>query len=242
MGPQQLIDRAMQMFQQQAHLKARRYMDDLVRMNCGPDLLALKVFPNAKEVSESMGAFYAVRKHLGDKLFGDSDVHVVAVGDGCTPRTAALFAFLTRWTCWSVDPRLVSKDKYAAVNRLHVVPTAVEQFKLPACKRAIIVAVHSHADLTAAVKACAAAERVDVIAIPCCVLQELRLRKEVIDPRAPDVEYEDFGIGSPHRTVRLWIDLRRSDRGITARGCCNTLMDVPHDPGCPAVHGEDYGS
>lgn len=191
-----VVEQAVEMLLQQAHNRARRYMDELVTMTSAPDILALRVFPNAKEVTESMAGLHAVRKHLGVGLFADRGIHMVAVGDGCTPRTAALFAFLTRWTCWSVDPRLRLKDRYARVDRLHLHADRVETFTLPPCARAVIVAVHSHASLGAAVRACVGAERLDVVAIPCCVPQDLL--------RPPDVEYEDHGISSPERTVRIW--------------------------------------
>lgn len=40
-----------------------RYLDEFVRCRCAPDLLARKLFPNAKEVTESFAAYAAVRKH-----------------------------------------------------------------------------------------------------------------------------------------------------------------------------------
>lgn len=38
--------------------------------------------------------------------FDDSNVTLIAVGDGVTPRTATLFAFRSRWRCVSIDPAL----------------------------------------------------------------------------------------------------------------------------------------
>jgi hypothetical protein len=58
------------------------------------------VFPNAKELTESFAANNAIRIHLaGEYTPGDERVTVIAVGDGNTPRTAALCAFLTKWQC-----------------------------------------------------------------------------------------------------------------------------------------------
>ena len=53
---------------------------------------------NAKELSESFACFNAARVHLAE-TFLPSDPHVtlLAIGDGLTPRTAALFAFRTAW-------------------------------------------------------------------------------------------------------------------------------------------------
>jgi hypothetical protein len=48
-----------------------------------------------------------VREHLGTFLDAtNTDVVVVVVGDGRTPRTAALFAMRTKWQIISIDPAL----------------------------------------------------------------------------------------------------------------------------------------
>ena len=134
-----------------------RYLDEFVGLTCAPDLLALRVFPNAKEITESMAAYHAVRSHLWRTFKpGDSSVTLVAVGDGCTPRTAALFAMRTAWTCHSVDPRLRATDW--AVRRLTCWPNKIEDVARVA-ERAIIVAVHSHADLHASIAAVRAPRR-----------------------------------------------------------------------------------
>ncbi|HUS51341.1 MAG TPA: hypothetical protein VMZ91_14325, partial [Candidatus Paceibacterota bacterium] len=49
-----------------------RYLNEFTRLKCGSDLLRSKVFPNAKEITESMGAYNALRTHLqGDFPLGD---------------------------------------------------------------------------------------------------------------------------------------------------------------------------
>ena len=40
-------------------------------------------------------------------------VLLVAVGDGLTPRTAALFAFRTQWTCVAINPLMVEPEAWA---------------------------------------------------------------------------------------------------------------------------------
>lgn len=184
-----------------------RYLTELVNLKCGPDLLALGLFPNAKEVSESFAAFHAVRKHLrvmgleGPQAFGREDISVVAVGDGSTPRTAATFAFRSRWTCYSVDPRLREKWwgwKPKGVDRLRGVAQRIEDLHPVLSGPTIIVAVHSHAKLLAAIRA-VAAPACHVVAIPCCVPQELCM--------VPDIEYADWGIWSPERTVKIWLNV-----------------------------------
>ena len=86
-----------------------KYLNSLVNLRCGPDMLLLRLFPNAKEVTESFGAYEAVAKHLRDFPRKDPNIRLVVVGDGHTPRTAATFAFRSAWECYSVDPVLNNK-------------------------------------------------------------------------------------------------------------------------------------
>jgi len=179
-----------------------RYLNEFSQTKCAADLLALKLFPNVKEISESFGAYNAVRRHLW-KTFQphNADCHMVAVGDGVSPRTAATFAFRTAWQCHSVDPKLRGGKWYNPIRRNKL--QRVTLWTMPVEKMVswkpvehlVIVAVHSHADLREAVRALPA-KHVGVVAIECCVPQEL--------DRAPDIQYEDFGILSPKRTVKVW--------------------------------------
>ena len=91
-----------------------RYFTELLKLACGPELVRLRLFPDAKELTESFAANNAARSFLYPRVAGrrrvdpaDAAVTCVAVGDGNTPRTAALFAFLTRWQCVAVDPEMV---------------------------------------------------------------------------------------------------------------------------------------
>jgi hypothetical protein len=171
-----------------------RYMNEFVRLRCSVDWLRLDLFPNLKEVTESLAAFRAAMTFAPwDRK--DPTVSVVAVGDGHTPRTAATFAFLTAWTCWSVDPLLRSKRAWDEVRRLSVIPRRIEEVDLDFGGPLVVAAVHSHADLCTALEALHAPE-VLVVAIPCCFPQTL--------PVEPIAEYDDFGIWSARRTVRIW--------------------------------------
>jgi hypothetical protein len=68
-----------------------------------------------------------VREHLGGLLSpSDPSVLVLAVGDGLTPRTAALFAFRTRWRAISIDPLMrTTTDWAAAVARLTAIRATI---------------------------------------------------------------------------------------------------------------------
>lgn len=118
-----------------------RYTDELLTLRSAPQLLALRLWPNAKELTESFACFAAAREQLAD-LFSPDDpsVTVVVVGDGLTPRTAALFAFRTRWKAISIDPLMEGPPEgppeeaeawSTRVERLTAVRGAVG----PACSR-----------------------------------------------------------------------------------------------------------
>src|SRR6185295_14541542 len=44
-----------------------RHINEFFRLDCAPDLLRLRLFPNSKEITESMAAYHAVRWQLLDK-------------------------------------------------------------------------------------------------------------------------------------------------------------------------------
>jgi hypothetical protein len=179
-----------------AHL---RYFDEFIKgWKSAADLLAAGLFPNAKEVSESMGAFAAVRRHFNGWSRKNERIQVVVVADGHRPRTAALFAFRTVWTCHAVDP-LLRPIEYG-FNRVYCHKQQIEDFSLVSDHPVLLVAVHSHARLDAALKSIKA-PHIGVVAIPCCVNQQLS--------KEPDIAYEDMGIWSPQRTVKVWYAAER---------------------------------
>ena len=68
-----------------------RYIDTFLRWGCGKTLLEMGLFPNAKEITESMACVETLVRQLGDKQAGgvsmrDPAVVAVVVGDGRTPR------------------------------------------------------------------------------------------------------------------------------------------------------------
>lgn len=176
-----------------------RYLMEFVTLSCAPDLLAMRVFPNGKEISESFGAFSAVRWRLPEFDLKDPSVNVVCVADGCTPRTGATFALRSNWQVYSVDPLMKGGTRrWSAIRRLTTVATKIEDFSLEA-DNIIVVAVHSHANLKASI-ANLKAKRMAVVAIPCCVNLDLDVK--------PTRVYQDKGIISPCRTVKIWSNLK----------------------------------
>jgi hypothetical protein len=175
-----------------------RYVDELVGLRAAPDLLALRLFPNAKEVTESFGAYAAARDRLRDVELSDPSVLVVAVGDGVAPRTGAVFAFRSAWTCLSVDPRI--RDRWVRggeVRRLTALRARVEDVEVPSgFDTVVLVCVRSHAKMSAAVRAASGrSRRLFAVSVPCCVPSDIR---------PPDLSYEDPGIASPQRRVEVW--------------------------------------
>ena len=177
----------------------RHYVNEFFRLKCASDLLAKKLFPNAKEMTESMGAFAAVQRHIVKPLglsLGDRNIGLYVVGDGHTPRTAALFAMRSAWECYSIDP--VLRDKVWGVDRLHAYTAKIENCSLLHAQdfeRAIIVMVHSHARIEDTLQAIQNKNR-SLVTIPCCVKHEI--------PDVSYIGYQDGGIWSPQNTVKVW--------------------------------------
>ncbi|KAK8822370.1 hypothetical protein WA577_005534, partial [Blastocystis sp. JDR] len=72
----------------------------------------MRIFPNDKEVTEAMAAYAHTKKYVIPEMTdkpaeGDLKDAILCVGDGSTPRSAALFALhFPSWECYSIDPQL----------------------------------------------------------------------------------------------------------------------------------------
>lgn len=185
------------------------YIDRFLRLKCASDLVRPKLFPDSKEITESFGAWQAiVRNYRDDYNPSDDKIKCIVVGDGCSPRTGALVAHLSRWEVWSVDPRLRDKWCNQDIDRLYVVPTKIEDAFITWESRAtkiILLYVHSHAPFQqyiSKVANTAHLEHLLIISIPCCVDNNLKLwdKYEI----APTKEYWDSGILSDKNLVRIW--------------------------------------
>ena len=96
-----------------------RYLHRFFKMNAAPLLMSAKIFPNIKEITESVGAFVAIQDHLINKYVSRTDnVDVYVVGDGHSPRTGALIACLTKWNVKSIDPQI--RLKQWNIKRLNI--------------------------------------------------------------------------------------------------------------------------
>ena len=171
------------------------HLDWFLAHSRAADLLPL--FPNAKEVTESVAAYRAVQRSAAYRL-SDRNVSVAVIADGHTPRTAALFALSTAWQARSIDPAL---SRYAArsrpiIDRLHVLPYRIEDLPPCLCGPADdIVAVHSHAPLSEAVRRLAG-RRTLVVSMPCCFPDDL--------PWPPTESYRDAACLCQHNVINLY--------------------------------------
>lgn len=89
-----------------------KYINDFIKAKCAPDLLALKLFPNAKEITETAAMYWFVTEQL--QKYGvnrNNNVLLFEIGCGVVPRTAAFFAYRTQWYCHAIDPKLRDPQK-----------------------------------------------------------------------------------------------------------------------------------
>lgn len=174
-----------------------RYLDQFIRLKCAPDLLSAKLFPNVKEITETMTAFTAVRRVVGAERFGDGTVTLIDVGSGVKPRTAAFFACMTRWQTIAVDPVLRQSGQHK-IRRVLMFQKRIEDLEINVEGLAVIVGVHSHANLSKTLMSISSKGAI-VVAMPCCV--------KLVLPIQPTMDYEDKGCLSEKRRVIVW-DLR----------------------------------
>lgn len=80
------------------------HLNSFLHSDCAPVLMAMGLFSNGQDVTESMACLHAVDKHLPTIRFADKSTVCLVVGDGVALRTAALFAMRTKWR------RIISVD------------------------------------------------------------------------------------------------------------------------------------
>lgn len=183
------------------HRHLYRYLNEFISLNCSADLLARGIYPDAKEITESMAAFNAVRRWCRTYDMNDDTILAVFPGDGSTPRTAALFAFRTKWQCISVDPALKKTDwgidhLICIKERIENVTNEMYSKKIDVGKvrKVIFVAVHAHCTIQEILGNFNHPIRT-LVAIPCCV---------PYNDLPADKEYIDHCIFSPENTVKIW--------------------------------------
>jgi hypothetical protein len=137
------------------------YVDKVYGMGCFAELVRLRVFLDAKDISESYGALQVgVRQGLlGDHSLRQVEqkdydavaaerqggVLCISIGDGSTPRTACLAAFLTGWTTVAVDPALRRDWSGPAPKGVHGLHGVCEKFEDFMQQRALVESLRSTA-------------------------------------------------------------------------------------------------
>lgn len=204
------------------------YVDRLFAMDCFQDIVNLKVFASAKDVSESMAALLAVSRHgniMSEKTSSQSDgdynkVLCLCIGDGCTPRTAVLASYLQKgWTCISIDPNLSDewKGNELPVDGLIGYQGTLEQFVTDndtsqtltddhhVWDHLVLLCVHSHARF----QGDASIHRIresygnvpsTLVSLPCCP----KFRHVSDIGRPPNHRFDDDCVFSACRTVDVW--------------------------------------
>ena len=179
---------------------SNKYMDEFIKLNCAPDLLALKLFPNVKEITETMSAWNAIRGYLkhtekGMSFLGSKSILGIDVACGHMPRTAAYMAHMSRWQVHAVDPLLRVKTSLDRIARLKVHKKKIQDISFQHDNLVVVTAVHPHVsieDILEAIKA----PRIVLVTMECC---------QKLSYKIPPVrEFDDFHCLSPKRTVRIW--------------------------------------
>lgn len=122
------------------------HLNRFIRMDCSSLLLKNKIYPNIKEITEAVGIFAAYQKYVLPFIKDTRECQVICIGDGKTPRVAALFACLTKHDCFSIDPT-ISTSRYT-IERLTVIIRKIEDVALPKYNvdgEVILIFPHSHA-------------------------------------------------------------------------------------------------
>eukprot|EP00943_MAST-04B_sp_MAST-4B-sp1_P007990 g7990.t1 len=212
-----------------------QHLDAVWSLKCFKKLVELEVFPDAKDISESMGAFRAATLYSHLELNCDNNNDIIktrsrwkqqniwclCIGDGSTPRTATLISFLTSWNLISVDPGLkqefVGKDP-KGINRMECFDMKFEDWvkffssssackiiKLE-CNYLYIICVHSHHRFVG--DACFEKVR-NLFGNPrtCLVNLPCCARYSPIKDigRTPDITFEDPAIFSACRKIDMWL-------------------------------------
>lgn len=181
-----------------------RYINDLIGSKCFADLLLTGFFKNAKELTTACAAFRAAhRLHLD---FNSPNVAVICIGGGPLPATAAMFAFRTRWHCYSVDPKSVIgyTNTMEAVQRVWQFKGPLRDFKiLPGFADYVFVRLSNKCSTKEIGDKVATIQSANVhgISVGC--------EKDHAPTHEPTHDYFDSGIWGSHQQVKIWKHYKR---------------------------------
>ncbi|CAF2315895.1 unnamed protein product [Rotaria sp. Silwood2] len=197
----------------------------------------MSLFPNAKEITESFAVWSALRQFIFPRLEQQLSMSestdsissmdsrqnaIIVVGDGMTPRTAALCAYLTKglWQCYSIDPML-QYDTYAdmvfinrggittadhcrewkSIKGLRMARAKIQTVSVQ-CRKAIVVMMHAHVTLEDAIVAVDASEGIiGIVTCPCC--KWAPFQQEWLG-QPPHHKYTDLRLLSVKNEMNVW--------------------------------------
>jgi hypothetical protein len=157
----------------------------------------------------------------------------ICVGDGATPRTAALFAHLTKGGhCYAIDPLLAERStvvgtpkdlveddgalratwrhEWEIVDRLTVIPLRVEQVRIRV-RRAVILMVHCHCTIDQVIDQIDCEEILGVVTAPCC---QWGPHQELLQGMPPVAVFRDAAMLSGKNDVRVWCSRREESHAL----------------------------
>lgn len=179
--------------------KAKSYLDPIFHKRIYCSLIEKRLFPNAKEFTESMAMLNACLDLAEKKGYkrGENKLTVVIVGDGKRPRTGALIARDTNWNVISIDPNFHTDSNFD-IPRLKVYKSKIENIdELKFDGPLILCFPHSHANLCQALLKLKSEER-HVISMPCCFKDDLG---------NPDLSYIDEDVLSEKNQINFYYNI-----------------------------------
>ena len=156
-----------------------------------------------KEITESWSLLEAAKAHVPNI----NEHTVIVIGDGCSPRTGALFAYFTKCKVISVDPNFnlshweEHKNKQESmgvpVQRLTLIKDKIENIEFKDLNKDVLLLYpHSHADMNKI--NLPKGSRVTIIAMPCCVAIPRNFME------VPHKMWKDYNVLSPKNEIHIW--------------------------------------
>lgn len=175
--------------------KSNAHIERFISHRAAGTLLQKRMFPNAKEITETVGISLAALSRFPRS----EPATVVVIGDGHTPRTGAWIASNSAWEVTSVDPAM--REREWGIPKLRSIRAKVQDTPLPQADRLLLVLPHAHVCLgdnwiTSALSA--ARKEWAVISLPCCVQHRTCMGDD------PSMVYADAEIISEKREIRVW--------------------------------------
>jgi hypothetical protein len=193
--------------------------------------LFIKLFPNMKEITESVSIFLTIESIIrrSQPIRPWKHVGIVVVGDGSTPRSGSLFAnFTCKDTSWvySVDPMMQTKWLFSLSNvdvnavqlsyecypHLFVEKSKIEdvQFQMwqwDKIQTFIVIALHSHVGFPAYLSSLlkyANNKKIIVLSVPCCIPLQLNSEECMALELTQTMKKESFDMLTPKRMTYVY--------------------------------------